>query len=169
MRDGDLDRQLVLRDDARVRFVELDGEPCRIVDEWRDAPVAWVVDAMASGREPGTVAEIDPDALPSLSASTARGSHAAGVADAIALGRVIGALPRRLRVFGVEGTTFGPGPGLSLDVAGPRLTAAADHLDHRLRGELQELRRGGGAGHDGDTAAWIRSISAVRPKSLAVR
>jgi hydrogenase maturation protease len=125
---------------APVRFVELDGEPSRIVAAWRHAAVGWLVDAMASGRAPGDVVELDLERLehdPS-DGRPPTSSHATGAADAIALGRALDALPGRVRVFGVEGAAFGPGEGLTPAVR-DRLGAIVDHLHAELVHELARL------------------------------
>ena len=116
---------------AGVRIVELDGEPTRVIEAWADAPLAIVVDAGCAGGSPGTVLRLEGEdlggravAVPGAGARAS--SHGLGVADAIALGRVLGRMPARLLVLAVEGDEFGPGPGLSGPVAAavPAVAAA---------------------------------------------
>ncbi len=103
-----------------VALVEADGEPSRLIDAWADADLAVVVDAVSSGATPGTihvwrgVGEIARSA-----AST--GTHALGLAEAIALGRALHRLPRTLVIVGVEVADISPGQGLS-----PKVAAAVD-------------------------------------------
>jgi hydrogenase maturation protease len=102
-----------------VQVLCLDGEPTRLIDAWDGAERTVVVDAVRSGAAPGTVQRVEVDLDGDDVASQLPGSrfgassHSAGIAEAVALGRVLGRLPHRLVVFGVEGEDFGPGPGLS--------------------------------------------------------
>jgi hydrogenase maturation protease len=111
-----------LPDDVAV--VESDGEPSRLLDAWRGADLAIVVDAVRSDAEPGTVvrAEAGRDALPGP--ATAGGTHALGIGEAVALGRALDRLPRRVVVFGIEGERFGSGVELSDAVQRGATTAA---------------------------------------------
>jgi hydrogenase maturation protease len=91
-----------------VRICEL--EPSRLIEAWSGASTVYVVDAVSSGAPPGTVHRFDAanGRLPAPifgSSST----HALGVADAVELARVLGRLPRRTVVFGIEGETFEAG------------------------------------------------------------
>ena len=107
--------------DAEV--IESDGEPARLVDAWTGAGVAVVVDAVRSGAPPGTVHTWAGEAaLPVAPASP--GTHALGVAEAIALGRAVGRLPRRLVVVGIEAAETSAGQGLSPPVTDAVATAA---------------------------------------------
>jgi hydrogenase maturation protease len=111
------------RRDVHVRVASLDGEPTRMLDAWNGAELAVVVDAMASGAEPGTIERWEIDCSPTgslhIGASTtgsARSTHGSGLAEALALGRALGRLPERLVVYAVEGADFRAGPGLSTPV-----------------------------------------------------
>lgn len=109
-----------------VVTMELDGEPARLVDAWGGAALAVVVDAVRSGRVPGTIHRLEPgaDSLPAWAG--ARGSHALGLGEAFRLGEALGRLPERLVVLGVEGGNFGPGEGLSESVAEAVAALAAE-------------------------------------------
>jgi hydrogenase maturation protease len=101
--------------------VETDGEAARLVEAWDDADLVVLVDAVRSGAAPGTVHRLviergDPaEDLGGACAPTS--SHAAGVAEAWALGEALDRTPARLVVLGVEGADFGPGHRLSDEVA----------------------------------------------------
>ena len=88
-------------------------EPTRLIDAWDAADTALVVDAVASGAEPGTVHRFDTtsEALPSREFRSS--THALGIGETIELARAIGRLPERVIVFGIEGETFGSGTKLS--------------------------------------------------------
>lgn len=100
-----------------VEVVESDGEPTRLLDAWAGIDVAVVVDAVRGDGAPGKIhVWADTPELPSAPRST--GSHALGLADAVALGRALHRLPKRLIVIGVEAHETSPGHGLSSAVAG---------------------------------------------------
>lgn len=117
-----------------VMLAALDGEPARIVEAWSGARLAVVVDAVRTDAPPGTIHrfEVGTAALPVW--SPVGGSHALGVEAAVDLGRVLRRLPERLVLYGIEGSDFGAGPGLSAPVQ--RATAAlADRLTAELLAE----------------------------------
>ena len=98
-------------DELEVVVCEL--EPTRLIDAWRGADAALVVDAVSSGAEPGTVHRFDAtsQALPSREFRSS--THALGIGETIELARAIGKLPASVVVFGIEGETFGSGTELS--------------------------------------------------------
>lgn len=121
---------------CEVRFVLLDGEPTRLVDAWRGGDEVWVLDAMVSGRPAGTLEEVDADRVAELGSSGRAGTHGTGVGEAIALGRALDVLPGTLRVFGIEGVAFGPGPGLSPALA-TAIGQVVDTLDDAVRDRVR--------------------------------
>lgn len=72
-----------------------------------------IVDACTSGAMPGTVHKLDAVAgdLPGWLRSVS--SHGIGVAEAVALARMLGSLPERVEVWAIEGTHFCVGDGVS--------------------------------------------------------
>jgi hydrogenase maturation protease len=105
-----------------VRISELTGDATRLIDMWAGVDHVVLVDAMRSGRAPGTIVRLEliggagGDA--GLEASTAlRSSHALGVLDALALSRQFGTLPKLLVAYGVEGEDFALGGLLSRGVS----------------------------------------------------
>ena len=103
-----------------VELVETDGEPSRLIDAWTDVGLAVVVDAVSSGAAPGTI-HVWRDAREIARAAPSTGSHALGVADAVALGHALDRLPGTLVVVSVEVADTSPGHGLS-----PAVAAAVD-------------------------------------------
>ena len=121
-----------LRERRDVEVATCEQEPSRLLDAWAGADLALVVDAVASGAEPGTVHRFDASerAVPS---SVFRGStHAFGVGELIELARALGRLPGRVIVYGVEGAEFAAGDGLS-----PAVAAAVEPLAAEL---IEEAR-----------------------------
>ena len=74
----------------------------------------------------------------SRSGSSASSTHAFGVGEAVELARVLGKLPDRVVVYGVEGGEFAAGEGLTAPVEAavePAAQAVLDDLEQLLREE----------------------------------
>jgi hydrogenase maturation protease len=100
----------------RVRMVECEGIATSLIEAWRGEPAVVVVDAMSSGAPAGSVRRVDANLGP-LPAERFRGStHGLGLAEAVELARSLDEMPRSLLIFGIEGTDFGLGTGLSYPV-----------------------------------------------------
>jgi hydrogenase maturation protease len=113
-------------------------EPSRLIDLWEGASSAVVVDAAASGGEPGAVHRFDAAASPIPAGVYRSSTHAFGVGDAVELARALGRLPERLVVVGVEGAEFGAGEGLSASVEN-----TVDQVVELVLGELERPAEGG--------------------------
>ena len=117
-----------------VALVESVGDATHLLDTWRDARLAVIVDAVVSGGVPGAVHRIDGKAgFPSSwrSAST----HLIGVVEAVELGDAVDMLPDELIVFGVEIDRVEAGVTLSKEVA-----AAAEQVADLVVEEIAVLR-----------------------------
>ncbi|MEU0484899.1 hydrogenase maturation protease [Streptosporangium sp. NPDC006013] len=123
-----------------VPVVENGGDPAELIEAWTGVGLAIVIDTVISGTPPGTVrrctvlgpasppggAGWTPPALPHGS------SHALGIADAVALGRILHRLPRELALYTVEGADFG---------LGAPVTPAVKHAIGRLTETVAGLVR----------------------------
>jgi hydrogenase maturation protease len=69
-----------------VELLEREGEPTSLIDAWRDADAVWVVDAVSSGAQPGTLHRLDAieRELPGDVFRTS--THHLGLAEAVELG-----------------------------------------------------------------------------------
>lgn len=115
-----------------VDLIEGPGEATALLPLWRGAALAIVLDAVRSGRSPGTVVawRRRDGPLPPTWRSTS--THAFSLGEAIALGEALGELPRELCIVGVEGGRFDTGGSLSPPVeAGAH--EAAELVLHELR------------------------------------
>jgi hydrogenase maturation protease len=110
-----------------VRIAIVGGEATELIETFRDADLAVLVDAVASGGEPGTVFRFDAVAEPLPAGFGRLSSHGLGLAEAIELARVLGRLPTGVLVYGIEGVDFTPGQGL---------TAAVERAVGRVTSEL---------------------------------
>ncbi|MDH3471668.1 MAG: hydrogenase maturation protease [Acidimicrobiia bacterium] len=115
---------------SRVRSVET--HVCllgsyELMDLWEGADEVIVVDAMVSSAPPGTVRLFDPhrEALPSRTFSS---THAIGVAETIEMAKLLGRLPQRMAVYGIEAADVTAGTYLSpvVEEAVARVTAEID-------------------------------------------
>ena len=99
------------------------GDCARLIDTWADRGQVVVIDALRMDTDPGTVHRFDArsDDLPAEAFRSS--SHLFGLADAVALARALDRLPGELIVYGVAGSRFDLGAGLS-----PAVEAAADRI-----------------------------------------
>ena len=108
-----------------VEVLASDGEPANLLEAWDCASLAIIVDTVQAGSAPaGTLYRMvigSPGAAPDtevmLEGPGMSGSHQLGVGSAIALAQVLGRLPARLIVHGVQGGDFTLGARLSKPVA----------------------------------------------------
>ena len=117
-----------------VEVVERDGEPAGLLDAWRDARLAYVIDAVRSDGPAGQIhrVQIDRTADTTVPASPRRdSSHALGLGEAVELARVLDRLPGRLVLVGIAGARFEAG-----DVLSDRVHAAVPKLVETL---IQEV------------------------------
>ncbi len=116
-----------LASEAAIDVREARGDLSGLADLWEGRSRVVIVDAARSGAEAGTVHRFDASAEP-LPAAFSRGStHALGVAEAVELARVLGALPSELVVYGIEGADFAAGEGMTDPV-----TAAVEQVASRI-------------------------------------
>jgi hydrogenase maturation protease len=108
-----------------------EGEPTGLIDVWAGARGVWLLDAVQSGAAPGTLHRLDAARAPLPAALLGPSSHHVGLAEAVELARVLGRLPDRAVVYGVEGGSFDVGEGLT-----PPVATAVDSLVERLVDEL---------------------------------
>ena len=114
-----------------VEVLEREGEPSGLIDSWEGADAVWLVDAVSSGAEPGTVHRHDASKreLPAMLFDTS--THHMGLAEAVELARALDRLPGATIVYGIEGASFGTGETLS-----PQVEAAAARVAAAVREEV---------------------------------
>jgi hydrogenase maturation protease len=101
-----------------------------LLELWEDADEVIVIDAMRSGRPPGTTQRFDAwsERLP---AGGFVSTHAMGVAETVEMARVLDRLPRRLLVYGIEASDVTPGAAPSPEVYAAAVAVAAE-IDRAL-------------------------------------
>ena len=105
-----------------VTLVESVGDATHLLETWRDAELAVIVDAVVSGGVAGSIQRIDGmRGFPSTwrSAST----HLVGLAEAINLGDAVDVLPGAMVIYGIEIDRVEPGVDLS-----PEIDRAVDEV-----------------------------------------
>lgn len=121
---------------AALRVLEFEGDPVALIDRWRPTDDVVLVDAVVSGSPPGTVHRVDASHDPLPSAFARSSTHVFSVAEAIELARALDRMPRRLRIYGIEGEDFGHGAPLM-----PAIRQAVDVVVGELRAQLIAPRR----------------------------
>ena len=125
--------------DPAVQIVKEDGDILDLLDSWQGADVIFLVDAVCSGAEAGTIHrfkigndvgcdEIIPQNLFLYS------THAFGLSEVVLLAQSLGKLPRRLLVYGIEGADFDMGEGLTLNVLG-----AAEQVVEEIASHIRSI------------------------------
>jgi|AMFO01.1.fsa_nt_gi hydrogenase maturation protease len=125
-----------------AELVDAGLDPLALVDRLAPDELNVVVDAARMGEAPGTVRRFTPDQLRLRPWRDRLSAHGIGLPEALALAEVVGSLPERLVIIGVEPERTEIGQGLSPAVAGavPEVIAiiaaevdghAADHPGHR--------------------------------------
>lgn len=115
-----------------VVVLEHDGEPATLLEAWEGAALAYVVDAVLSSDESGTVHRVEVGGVGHVPGSRRRdSSHALGLGDAVELADALGRLPERLVLIGITGESFEVGGALSEPVA-----RAARDVAEELAAEL---------------------------------
>jgi len=99
------------------RVVELSSDGTGLLDLWDGLDLVVVVDAVTARRPPGTIHRIEVDDRPFPSSLRATSTHGVSLGEAVALGQALGRMPRRLVVYGVEGSQFITGGTITPDVS----------------------------------------------------
>ena len=100
-----------------VRIQEQSGDGTLLIESWKDREKVVLVDAALSDKAPGAIHRFEVKQYPLPDKFLRYSTHQFGVNEAIELARALQQLPRKLIVFGIEGKYFGPGKGLSPEVA----------------------------------------------------
>jgi len=110
-----------------IAVLEESGEGTSLMDAWRSASRVFLIDAVHSGAAPGTIHRLDASCDPLPTALFPCSTHAFGVADAIAMARVLHELPVALIIYGIEAASFDESQGLS-DAVQRAVTAVAERI-----------------------------------------
>lgn len=128
-------RSAAVRLSGIAQVLELSGEGTELMQAWDEIDEVMVVDAVASGGEPGTVYRIDPGEVEVPSKFFRYSSHLFGVAEAVELSRTLGKLPRWMVLYGIEGGDWSAGETLS-----PKVADGARECAEQIVEEVMERR-----------------------------
>lgn len=109
-------RALQARKLSGASILEATGEGIALMEVWKGSNAVILVDAVTSGAPAGTIHQLDAQTSPISPDFFALSTHAFGVAEAIELARVLGNLPARLMIYGIESKHFVAGLSLSHEV-----------------------------------------------------
>jgi hydrogenase maturation protease len=125
-------RRVASRHPAGAAVLQAIGEVSGLIEAWEGAERVVIIDASHGAGTPGVVRRIDAtrESVPASLGSTS--THGLGVAEAVALARSLGRLPRSIVIYAVEGTEFGYGRGLSAEVEAA-LTGVVDAVVSEAR------------------------------------
>jgi hydrogenase maturation protease len=98
---------------SRIVILEADGEGTALMRLWEGARAVFMVDAVRSGRPPGTVHRIEASKERLPRDVLGPSSHSFGVTEAVELSRTLHLLPSTVLLYGIDGQTFDQGRGLS--------------------------------------------------------
>jgi hydrogenase maturation protease len=101
------------------------SDSAALIDLWSRAEIVYIVDAVLSGRETGSIVRYDAlnDVIPE-EIFTSLSSHSFGLVSAIQIAGELNRLPRKLIVYGIEGKDFSESDKLSPGVARAALDAS---------------------------------------------
>ncbi len=109
-------RALQARRLLHTSILEATGEGTALLEAWKGRDSVMLVDTVTSQATAGTIHQLDARVGPISPDFFALSTHAFGVAGAIELARVLGNLPPRLMLYGIESKHFVAGEGLSPEV-----------------------------------------------------
>jgi len=120
--------------DVGVRVLESSGEGTELMSLWSGAGLVVVVDAVHSRGEPGQIFRfiLPGDKIPGA-IFPRHSTHAFGLVEALELSAMMGSMPRRMIVYGIEGRSFQTGAAISDEVM-----KAASEVLARLAGDFAE-------------------------------
>jgi hydrogenase maturation protease len=113
-------RQLDLPD-VDIANEERDG--LKIISHWKRGDWVFLIDAVLSGAEAGTIYRIDLSIPEFQLPSNHNSTHSLGIMEAVFLSRILNESPGRIILYGIEGENFEMGTSLS-----PKVIEAAERV-----------------------------------------
>lgn len=101
----------------RAEVVEAGVAGVELLEVMKGAGTVFLIDAVRSGEAPGTIHRLDASAGPVAPALFPRSTHAVGVAEVLELARMLGVLPTKVIVYGIEAGDTEVGHPLSTQVS----------------------------------------------------
>ena len=127
-------RKLKKRIGKGVQFHECLAGATSLIDLWDGADVVIVVDAVQSGKAPGTIVRIEVGSEPLSSPIGTTSTHGISLTDAVSIGQSLKRFPRKLVIYGIEATDFTLGAGLT-----PSVARAVDDVVNKIANEVARI------------------------------
>ena len=124
-----------------IKIIEAGGEGASLLNAWQGATSVVLLDAVQSGARPGTIHRFDASTKPIPSGFFHYSTHAFSLAEAVELSRALHQLPPHLIVYGIEGSDFAAGVGLSAAVeraAASVISQVVSELPASCSGEVKQ-------------------------------
>jgi hydrogenase maturation protease len=128
-------RKLAANLPAGVAVAESGADMTSLIAAWEGFDAVICIDAAAPLTAPGRIHRYDLATTELLHDVVHVSSHGLGLADTVALARVLNAAPRDIIVYAVEGTSFAIGATMTPEVS----MAVAEVVDH-IADEVERLR-----------------------------
>lgn len=126
------------------------GDALGLIEAWNHRHEVTIIDTVVSGTPHGEIVRWDAcaDRLPPCDFRCS--SHDLGVTEAVELARVLGRLPPKLTIYGIEGKRFDLGgtPSPEVIAAAERLAILIAQEQRVLGGHGREQREGPEQAHD---------------------
>jgi len=109
-------RKLKEKNIPGIDIIEHDGDGAELMEVWKSYKNVLIIDATSIGNSPGDVKRIDAAKNKLPKGINAHSSHLFNVAEAIETSRILGKLPDRCIIYGIEGKNFNLGTEVSAEV-----------------------------------------------------
>lgn len=125
-------RRLRERMGDRAEVIEAEMMGIDLIDLMKGAHVVILIDAARSGQSPGIIHRLDASAEPIGVRMAPQSSHVLGISETLELARILGVLPSKVIVYGIEAGNMEAGQALLSPVA-----AAVDEVVKRVIQECE--------------------------------
>lgn len=118
-----------------IEVYENHGDVVKLIEKWKNADLAIVIDAANSDKPAGFIHRFSKDEIPfSCRAFSGNTSHNLGLCEAIETARALNSLPVKLLIYGIEGKSFEPAKNISPEVMAG-LENVLSEINEQLRKE----------------------------------
>lgn len=121
-----------------VKIKNQSGEGLSLMECWQGTETVFIIDAVSSGSQPGTIFRLDANKESIPGKFFHYSTHAFSVAEAVELARTLDLLPKQLIIYGIEGINFQIGAQLSIEVS-----SAIDDVLARLLTDITSIKAEG--------------------------
>jgi hydrogenase maturation protease len=115
-----------------VQVVELRDDLTKLLDHLQFASRAYIIDAVQSDSQPGTIHRIEATGKYFSPANLPRSTHGLSLRHLLELARLQGDLPAKLVIYGIEGERFDYGTTMN-----PAVREAIVHVVDNICSELE--------------------------------